>query len=185
MEIFINIIVVAIAVFIDLFVISKRSIEEARNKSRDFEKISDNKDIIALMFDNAKELKEYYIISKNQAKSTFRIAIFSCILGFIIYVGGICAFVFAEKDVTVISVISGTVLEIVSGTTFWLYNKTLTQLNTYHRRLDETEKYLIAYQMIGEVAEEKRYEEQRNFVNYVLNNAQFRVKSDCGVVECK
>lgn len=149
-----------------------------REQAENIKKISAEEDVIALMFDNVKELKEYYVISKEQAKSTFRMAVISCVCGGIIYAMGIIFTVFFDKDISLISVISGTILEMISGTSFLFYNKALKQLNTYHRRLEETEKYLIAHQMISEVPEERRYEEQRNFVNYVLNDNQIRIKNE-------
>lgn len=151
--------------------------EDSENVKIEFEKISDSQDVIALMFDSAKELKEYYVISKHQAKSTFGIASLSCVLGFVIYIFGIISAVFFDKDTSLVTIVSGSVLELISGTTFWLYTKALTQLNTYHKRLEETEKYLIVHQMISEVPEEKRYDEQRNFINYVLNDNQEEIKS--------
>lgn len=169
-----------VSIAISLLLVVRMAIHEYINFSnekrsiqfqfRDLDVISNNQDVIALMFESVKELKEYYVISKSQAKSTFRIACASCIFGFIIYITGIISTLTLDKDIAMISIIAGTILEIISGTTFWLYSKALSQLNTYHRRLEETEKYLIAYQMIKEVPEEKRYEEQRNFISCVLND---------------
>lgn len=156
-----------------LFSVHSNISEERRSvrfQFRDLDVISNNQDVIALMFESVKELREYYVISKSQAKSTFRIACISCVFGFIIYIMGIISTMVFDKDIAMISIIAGTILELISGTTFWLYSKALSQLNTYHRRLEETEKYLIAYQMIKEVPEEKRYEEQRNFISCVLND---------------
>ena len=48
----------------------------------------------------------------------------------------------------------------------------------YHKRLESTEKYLIAYHMIQQVPEERRYEEQRNYINYVLNDNQYQIKKE-------
>ena len=77
------------------------------------------------------------------------------VFGLGIYIFGIISAVFFDKDTSLVTIVSGSVLELISGTTFWLYTKALTQLNTYHKRLEETEKYLIVHQMISEVPEEK------------------------------
>lgn len=171
---------VASSMIIDAIIKHKEYKQDSQSIKIEFEKISDKQDVIALMFDNAKELKEYYIISKHQAKSTFSIASLSCFLGFLIYITGIVSAIFLDKDVSLITIISGTVLELIAGTTFWLYAKALAQLNTYHKRLEETERYLIAYQMINEVPEEHKYEEQRNFINYVLNDNQYQLQNEKG-----
>lgn len=131
---------------------------------------SDN--VLKLMLNNVKELREYYIISKQQARKSFSAALFSCFIGSIIYILGICTTIFLSKDVSTISVIGGTVVEVIAGLFFWLYKEAVRQLDIYHQRLGATERYLIAYQMICEVPDDRKYEEQRNFINYVLNDNQ-------------
>lgn len=136
------------------------------------------KNVLNMMADNVSELKEYYVISKQQARNSFSAALFICFFGIIIYLLGIVAYVFFNKDISLVSVISGTVVEIIAGLFFWLYKEATKQLSIYHQRLGNTEKYLIAYQMISEVPEEFRYEEQRNFINYLLNASQKNEKKE-------
>lgn len=128
------------------------------------------KNVLNMMADNVSELKEYYVISKQQARKSFSAALFICFFGIAIYIFGIVAYVILNKDISLISIIAGTVVEVIAGLFFWLYREATNQLSIYHQRLGDTEKFLIAYQMIGEVPEEHRYEEQRNFINYILKN---------------
>lgn len=137
---------------------------------------SENDNILALMLKNVKELREYYVISKQQARKSFSAALFICFFGIVIYLIGIMSVVVLNKDISVISLVGGTVVEVIAGLFFWLYREATKQLSVYHQRLGLTEKYLMAYQMIDEVPEEHRYEEQRNFINYVLNDNQYQVK---------
>lgn len=49
-------------------------------------KYADNDNVLELMLRNVKELKEYYVISKDQARKSFSAALLICFLGFFIYV---------------------------------------------------------------------------------------------------
>lgn len=141
--------------------------------------INNEKDdnVLELMLKNVKELREYYVISKQQARKSFSAALFICFFGIFIYLFGIVAYIWFEKDISIITVIGGTVVEVIAGLFFWLYKEATNQLSIYHKRLGSTEKYLIVYRMICEVPEDRKYEEQRNFINYVLNDNQYQIKN--------
>ena len=102
----------------------------------------------------------------------------TCFTGLFLYALGIISYVFLDKNINVITVISGTAVEVISGLFLSLYKNTIKQLEIYHRRLESTERYLIVYHMIMEVSEEHRYEEQRNYINYVLNDNQHQMKNE-------
>lgn len=85
-------------------------------------------DVISMMMDNVGELKEYYVISKQQARKSFSAALFISFGGVIIYILGIGAYVLFGKDVSVISVIAGSVVEVIAGLFFWLYREATKQL---------------------------------------------------------
>lgn len=135
-------------------------------------------DIINIMYESVGELREYYVISKEQAQDSFFSALFICFAGVIIYALGIASYIIWDKDISVISVIPGTVVELISGLFFWLYKNTTKQLEMYYKRLESTEKYLVAYHMIQQVPEEHRYEEQRNYINFVLGDNQEQLKAE-------
>lgn len=139
---------------------------------------AENDNVMKIMLKNVKELREYYVISKQQARKSFSAALFICFFGICIYILGIVAYIWLNKDISIVSVVSGTVVEAIAGLFFWLYKEATTQLNIYHQRLGTTERYLITYQMICEVPEERKYEEQRNFINYVLNDNRLRLENE-------
>lgn len=114
------------------------------------------KDVIAMMIDNVGELREYYVISKQQARRSFSASLFICFFGIVIYVLGIVAYVFFNKNISVVSIIAGTVVEVISALFFWLYREATKQLSIYHQRLGSTEKYLIAIQIIKDVSTENK-----------------------------
>lgn len=46
-------------------------------------KKTDDKNVLNMMMDNVSELREYYVISKQQARRSFSAALFICFLGFL------------------------------------------------------------------------------------------------------
>lgn len=66
--------------------------------------------------------------------------------------------------------LSGAIVEIVSGLYFWMYRETSKQLAKYHKRLEATEKYLIALQIIEMLPEENRIEQYGKLMDYIFEN---------------
>ena len=153
-------------------------IDEKEIQNDNMKKVSfDNKEsVLDLMLRNVSELREYYIISKNQANRAFVAAVTISFIGIILYASGIISFIYFKTDIVIISTIGGTTVQIISGLFFWIYNKSIKQLNVYHSRLISTEKYLTAIQLIDKVPEDKKYEEYRNIINYLLNDNQAELK---------
>jgi hypothetical protein len=123
-----------------------------------------------MMMDNVSELREYYVISKQQARRSFSAALFICFLGIFIYLLGIIAYIVLDKNISIISVISGTVVEVIAGLFFWLYREATKQLGVYHQRLGSTEKYLTVMQIIREMPEDKRVEAFQNLTMAILTD---------------
>lgn len=75
-----------------------------------------------------------------------------------------------DKDISVISIIGGTVVEVIAGLFFWLYREATKQLSIYHQRLGSTEKYLTVIQIIKEMPEEKRVEAFQSLAMAILTD---------------
>nr|DAK54101.1 MAG TPA: Nodulin-21-like protein [Caudoviricetes sp.] len=133
-------------------------------------KKTDDKNVLNMMMDNVSELREYYVISKQQARRSFSAALFICFLGIFIYLLGIIAYIVLDKNISIISVISGTVVEVIAGLFFWLYREATKQLGVYHQRLGSTEKYLTVMQIIREMPEDKRVEAFQNLTMAILTD---------------
>ena len=135
-------------------------------------------DIFKLLYKNVRESTEYYIISKRQANKSFTLAIISCVFGVVIYICGFLIVAILNKDIAIFTTIAGTVVELVAGLSFWMYSKSLKQLNEYHRRLSSTEKYLTAIQMADKLESTEKNNMYRWIIERVMladpDNHQFR-----------
>lgn len=139
----------------------------------DKEKINEkyiDKNVINMMIDNVSELREYYVISKQQARKSFSAALFICFFGILIYLLGIVIYIVFDKDISIISVIGGTVVEVIAGLFFWLYRESTKQLGIYHQRLGSTEKYLTVIQIVKEMPEDKQAEAYNALISSILSD---------------
>ena len=131
----------------------------------------ENRDIRTLMFENLKELKEFYVICKQQIRKSFSAAMFSCFAGFVLFVFAVIIFLLGgNNSASLMAGLSGTIVEIVSGLYFWMYRETSKQLGKYHKRLEATEKYLIALQIIETLPEGNRNEQYGKLIDYIFEN---------------
>lgn len=131
----------------------------------------ENQDIRALMFENLKELKEFYVICEQQIRKSFSAAMFSCCAGFVLFVLAVIIFLLGgNNSASLTAGLSGAIVEIVSGLYFWMYRETSKQLGKYHKRLEATEKYLIALQIIEMLPEENRNEQYGKLIDYIFEN---------------
>lgn len=132
------------------------------------EQIKNTDNVIELMVKNVAELREYYVISKQQANKAFSSALLVCFLGFIVFISGIFISYISNQNVIIYTTISGGIVEIVSGLFFWLYKNSIYQLNIYHERLGTTEKYLTAMQLIEKMSPDKKDNTYRYLIEVML-----------------
>jgi hypothetical protein len=139
---------------------------EVEKAVKHFDEI-DTSDVLKLMRRNVAELKEYYTINKQQARNAFTSALIVCFLGFILFASGVIAsYVSKDNNIIIYSTVSGTIVEVVSGLFFWLYSKSLKQINLFHESLRNTEKFLTAVQLAERITESKK----DKIYTYIIEN---------------
>lgn len=154
--------------------VAEREIREVSEAIKNLDNLAEkskeeNKDIRTLMFENLKELKEFYVICKQQIRKSFSAAMFSCFAGFILFILAVIIFLLGgNNSASFMAGLSGAIVEIVSGLYFWMYKETSKQLGKYHKRLETTEKYLIALQIIDMLPEENRNEQYGKLIDYIF-----------------
>ncbi len=126
--------------------------------------------IVELMKQNVLETKEYYVINKRHANRAFSASLVFCILGFILYASGLIHVILNEgSDITLIAIVSGTVVELVSGLFFWLYTRTTNQLALFHERLVSTEQFLAAIHLVEDISESERDKAYINLIDKIMS----------------
>lgn len=134
------------------------------------------KDILAQMLDNNDEIKEYFKISKKQAKLSFWISVIACAVGmFMLGLAIYGAIVVNDFKIAIIGTISGAITEVISGTVLWVHNKSALQLNHYYDALHQNEKFLSAINMADKLSEARREE---MYIEIIRKQTEIRLSND-------
>lgn len=132
-----------------------------------------NQDVLEKMNRNISQMEDYYTVTKRQARQTYSAAMIACILGFIIYLGGI--YLSRDPDsggVSLVSSIGGSIVEVISGLFFWLYSKASEQMKVYYDGLRETENYLSSLSVAEKMAPENRDSAYAYIITKMMDKGQ-------------
>lgn len=95
-----------------------------------------------------KIINRYYEEVLSQAKTSFKWALIAAGIGLVFFVASIALIILEGfQDAAIIGTIGGTLVEFISGINFYLYGQTSSQLDYFHKRLDNTQRYLLANSM--------------------------------------
>lgn len=141
---------------------AKQYYEKLRNsvlsEPSDDEKPESKKDILELMLANMKEIKDYYVLSKAQAKNAFILAVLMCILGFLLIGVSITAAFLNSENLasTIVPAIGAAIVEIIAGTSLVVYKQSVNQFNHYYNALHNNERFLSIVNLVSKVSKEKQ-----------------------------
>jgi hypothetical protein len=113
----------------------------------------------------------YYNSVLAQAKQSFTWAIIAAGTGLIFFVSAI-SFLLAgnSAQVSIISVISGGLVEVISAINFWLYRQTSQQLDFFHSRLEQTQRLILANTVCENISQAKRDETRAELVHTIAQS---------------
>lgn len=87
----------------------------------------------------------YYENVLSQARRSFNAAIVAAVLGLFLFLAAVGAALAKDSvPASIISALSGAVVETIAGLNFWLYARTSVQLDAFHLRLERMQRYLVA-----------------------------------------
>jgi uncharacterized membrane protein len=102
------------------------------------------------------QLNEYYTINKKQARSSFRFSIFSIVIGLITIITGIWLYYLDSGNIEIgyISAISGLILEFIGGAYFFMYKKSLEQVNFFFGQLIKIQDTMLSINLADNIKDE-------------------------------
>lgn len=115
-------------------------------------------DVIKMMLGNLTEIKEYYKMSKEQAAHAFSWAVKMCAIGIIFIFITILISLFKSESLinVIIPVIGSVITEAVGATIFFVYKKSLNQLNQYYNSLHDNERFLSIVHLTSKMSKERQ-----------------------------
>lgn len=144
------------------------------NKSESSGKpIEPSKDIIALMLKNNDETTEYFQISKDHVKSSYKVSKVTNSIGIALLIISIFVMIiFRQLDIAIIVGVAGAITEVIAGTVLWVHSKSALQLNHYYEALHENEKTLTAITLAEKMSEAKKDEAFMEIIRSQINNKE-------------
>lgn len=102
-------------------------------------------------------LSVYHNVALEQAKKSFTWALLAAGIGLIFLVSSV-TFILASDSIeaAIISLISGALIEFISGINFVLYGKASSQLADFQKRLEVTQRFLLANSLCESLDGEQR-----------------------------
>lgn len=122
-------------------------------------------DIILL---NLNRLSEYYTINLTQAKNSYRYSIIGVCIGTLIFIYCIWSFIGNDNPnitVTIIGSIMGIITDFIAASYFYLYKKSIVQLNMYFKELIKIQDTMLAIELCNKIdTQSKEYNESINSI---------------------
>lgn len=139
--------------------IALEAIRKERQEIREYieEKPSKKEDVFDIVRLSLNQLLEYYTINKNQAVKSFNFSVSAIILGFASLVFGIWLFYLQEeKNITLATIasISGLLIQFIGSANFYVYNKSINQLNFFYAQLIRTQETMLSIRLCEKISDE-------------------------------
>jgi len=111
------------------------------------EKAADVEDYFSKLIQvNLTNMEQYYLLVRTQSDKSYKLTQLCAAAGFCVLITGILFSLVkgASSSTTIITISSGVLIEFISAVFFYIYNKTVAQLNTYHEKLISVQDTMLA-----------------------------------------
>lgn len=166
-----------IAVFFVIYLLLGIEISESsiRSKINVYEAENIKKDVAEDIFENSirmsyKYLDQYYLQTKEQAQKGFLATMLVAGFGAILIAGGIIAMYFGLVEPSYITCGAGVITEFISAVFFYLYNKTVSSMSTYHNKLVLSHNVSIALKVAESLPPDNQIETKSLIVSELLKD---------------
>ncbi len=142
-------------------------------------------DILDTIQLNLNQLTEYYTINKSQARSSFRFSVFAVIVGFITLVAGIWIFYYKENpniSLAAVTTLSGTLVQFIGAAYFYLYRKSLEQLNFFFHQLVKMQDTMLSIKLCEQISPTEKQMQLREKIILTLLERSSEAKNNIGKV---
>ena len=131
-----------------------------------------------LLLMDSKAIDEYIAQTRLQAEQSFRLSKNVAIVGFVLISSGIVLGIASSiigltgLDVAYLTAITGILTEFISGVFFYLFNRTLQQLNLFHDKMLMSKRVIMAFLSNSFIDDaNKREETQAELAKVLMANS--------------
>jgi hypothetical protein len=92
----------------------------------------------------------------DQARQSFLLALIAAAIGLLFYIAAVSFLVLRQPaNISITSLISGSLVELISAINFYLYGRASRQLDSFHMYLDRTCRFLTSEQACDEIKDQR------------------------------
>ncbi len=118
-------------------------------------------------------INNYYSTILNQAVQSFRWAIIAAGVGLAFFVAAVTFLLTTQQtNLSAVSIISGALVEVISGVNFYLYRQALAQLELFHVRLERTQLFLLANSVCENLKGDNQQTARAELIRIIANTAE-------------
>lgn len=161
-----------------LFESQKKAKEEKDTYTKKLERAQGDDVFKYVLLMNSAALEDYIVQTRIQAQQSFNLARHISLFGFILLIIGIGISVYSLYDKTgqidsaYIAVVSGVLVEFISGVFFYLFNRTTQQINRFHDRLISSQNIAMAFLASSSVSDQTKKDDSRIALSKLLISGQ-------------
>lgn len=124
-----------------------------------------------------KYLDQYYLQTREQAQKGFFVTITVSICGAIIIGIGIIAMFVGKGNAAYITTASGVITEFIAAVFFYLYNKTIQSMGTYHNKLVLSQNIAFALKISDSLSDDIKNESKKNIIEELIKDINNHINS--------
>lgn len=118
-------------------------------------------------------INNYYSTILSQAVQSFRWAIIAAGVGLAFFVAAVTFLLTSQQtNLSAVSIISGALVEVISGINFYLYRQALAQLELFHVRLERTQLFLLANSVCENLTGDNQQAARAELIRTIANTAE-------------
>ena len=120
---------------------------------------------------NLKYMDDYYYLVQLQTSKSYSLTRLGAIIGFLILIIGIGLSYFDHSNITgKLTIASGVIIEFISAVFFYLYNRTIQQLNIYHDKLIAVQDTTLALKVAQSIKDDNLKNQTMRYLTEILTN---------------
>lgn len=124
-----------------------------------------------------KYLDQYYLQTREQAQKGFFVTITVSICGAIIIGIGIIAMFVGKGNAAYITAASGVITEFIAAVFFYLYNKTIQSMGTYHNKLVLSQNIAFALKISDSLSDDIKNESKKSIIEELIKDINNHINS--------
>lgn len=133
-------------------------------------KTEERKNIIDFIRLNLNQLDEYYLINKIQARNSFRLSVFTILVGLVAIIIPVL-FMIMNSQLSllgVISSVSGAILEFAGATSLVLYKESSKNIASFYGKLTSLQNFMLAIELAESLGKEERDKEISKIISSLI-----------------